>query len=40
MNRTSTLFENLNYLTVRNTDNGRCFTDTTRLARIEELVKR
>ena len=39
MNITSTLFDNLNYLTVRNTDNGRCFTDTTRLERIEELLK-
>ncbi len=38
MNKATTLFRNLDYLTVRNTDNGRYFTDTTRLDRIEELL--
>ena len=39
MKSISTLFENINYLTVRNTDDGFCFTDTTRLDKIEELLK-
>ena len=34
----ASLFNNLDHLTVKNKDNGKCFTKTTRLDRIEELL--
>ncbi len=39
MSKESTVFRNLDKLTVRNTDDGKRFTDTTRLYVIEDLLK-